>query len=73
MEALKRSIYISVYRVLEHMSLNAIQKLYLVTQDGRVLGLDSGEEIPEEAEGLNNFGISNLLGLGCFASICCVL
>jgi hypothetical protein len=49
----KRSIYISVYRALEHISLDAIQKLYLVTQDGRVLGLDSGEEIPEEAEELH--------------------
>ena len=49
----KRSIYISVYRALEHMSLDAIQKLYLVTQDGRLLGLDSSEEFPEETEGLH--------------------
>ncbi|MCX7683284.1 MAG: hypothetical protein N2508_15185 [Anaerolineae bacterium] len=44
----KASIYISVYRVLEHVSLDAIMKLYLVTQDGRTLGLDSSEELPEE-------------------------
>ena len=37
----KRSIYISVYRVLEHVSLEVIQKLYLVTQDGRMLDLES--------------------------------
>ncbi len=45
----KASIYISVYRVLEHVSLDAIQKLYLVTQDGRTLGLDSSEQLPEES------------------------
>jgi hypothetical protein len=49
----KRSIYISVYRVLEHMALDAIGKLYLVTADGRVLGLDEGEALPEETEGLH--------------------
>jgi len=49
----KRSIYISVYRVLEHMSLDAIHKLYLVTQDGRVLGMESSEEFPEDTVGLH--------------------
>jgi len=47
----KRSIYISVYRVLEHVPLGALQRLYLVTQDGRVLGLDPSAEVPEEATG----------------------
>lgn len=47
----KRSIYVSVYRVLEHVSLEAVQKLYLVTQDGRVLGLDSTDVLPEESIG----------------------
>ena len=32
-------IYISVYRVLEHIPTTALQKLYLTTQDGRTLGL----------------------------------
>ncbi len=49
----KRSIYISVYRVLEHVALDAIQKLYLVTQDGRTLGLESSEELPKEDTGLH--------------------
>jgi hypothetical protein len=44
----KRSIYISVYRVLEHIHLDVIQKLYLVTQDGRVLSLESSEEFPKD-------------------------
>jgi len=49
----KASIYISVYRVLEHVALDAIGRLYLVTQDGRVLGLDADERLPEETNGLH--------------------
>jgi len=49
----KASIYISVYRVLEHIPLDAIRQLYLVTKDGRVLGLESSEAFPEEAGGLH--------------------
>ena len=36
----KRSKYISVYRVLEHLPLSVLGKLYLCTADGRVMGLD---------------------------------
>lgn len=51
----KASIYVSVYRVLEHMDMDALKKLYLVTMDGRSLALDSGEYHPGEhdAEGLH--------------------
>jgi hypothetical protein len=49
----KASIYISVYGVLEHVPLDVIQKLYLVTKDGRVLGLDSRAELPEDTRGLH--------------------
>lgn len=49
----KASIYISVYRVLEHVPLDVIKKLYLVTQDGRVLSLQSSAELPTETEGLH--------------------
>jgi hypothetical protein len=49
----KASIYISVYRVLEHVPLDVIKKLYLVTQDGRVLSLQSSAEFPKETEGLH--------------------
>lgn len=49
----KRSVYISVYRALEHTSLDAIRKLYLVTQDGRVLGLDPSATFPEDSAGLH--------------------
>lgn len=36
----KRSKYISIYRVLENLDLDAIQRLHLVTLDGRVLPID---------------------------------
>jgi hypothetical protein len=49
----KRSVYISVYRVLERISLDAVLKLYLVTQDGRVLALDPAETCPEDTDGLH--------------------
>ncbi len=42
----KRSLYITVYRALERVPLDAILRLYLVTQDGRVLGLDAAETCP---------------------------
>jgi len=37
----KRSLYLSIYRVIEHCPLNAFRKLYLVTDDGKVLELES--------------------------------
>jgi len=46
----KRSVYISVYRALERMSLDAIQKLYLVTQDGRTLSLVAATAQPRFQE-----------------------
>jgi hypothetical protein len=48
----KRSIYISVYRVLEHAALGALQTLYLVTQDGRSLGLEP-TTAPQDTDGLH--------------------
>ncbi len=49
----KRSVYISVYRVLENVPMKVLQKLYLTTQDGRVLGLDSSNKIPADGDGLH--------------------
>lgn len=37
----KRSKYISIYRVLEHLDISALQKLHLCTADGRLLSLDA--------------------------------
>jgi hypothetical protein len=47
----KRSKYISIYRVMEHLDLASFGKLYLATADGRVMGLDAapyekGEDLP---------------------------
>jgi hypothetical protein len=49
----KRSVYISIYRVLEHVSLSTIQKLYVTTRDGRTLGLDPSDDIPECEGGMH--------------------
>ena len=51
--SLKASIYISVYRVLENIPMDVIQRLYLSTQDGRTLGIDKSKQIPEESGGLH--------------------
>ncbi len=51
--SLKRSVYISVYRVLEHVPLTAILKLYVTTQDGRTLGLDAADSLPESSTGFH--------------------
>jgi hypothetical protein len=48
---LKKSVYLSIYRVLEHLPLNAIKNLYLVTDDGRVLELEQSDYESAEQEG----------------------
>ena len=40
----KRTKFVKSYRVLEHIDLSALRRLYLVTTDGAVLGLDSSPE-----------------------------
>jgi len=40
----KRTKFVKSYRVLEHMDFSALRKLYLVTTDGGVLGLDRGPQ-----------------------------
>jgi hypothetical protein len=44
--SLKSSVYISVYRVLEHVNLDALIRLYLTTMDGRTLELTPDDNIP---------------------------
>lgn len=39
----KKSLYLGIYRVLENIPLSAIENLYLVTRDGRVLELKQAE------------------------------
>ncbi len=40
----KRTKFVKSYRVLEHIELAALRKLYLITTDGAVLGLEKGVE-----------------------------
>jgi hypothetical protein len=47
----KRSKYLAIYRVLEHVPLNTINNLYLVTDDGRVLEIKKKEYTATEEDG----------------------
>ena len=49
----KQSIYISVYRVLESIPIEAIKSLYLTTQDGRTLGIEPSAALPADDDGLH--------------------
>jgi hypothetical protein len=49
----KRSVYISVYRALERVSLDALLRMYLVTQDGRVLPVEAADACPEDTSGFH--------------------
>ena len=46
--SVRHSVYLAIYRVLEHMPLTAIKKIYLVTQDGRSLGIEPSQYPPSE-------------------------
>ncbi len=46
----KRSVYISIYRTLENIPLEALRDLYLVTDDGRVLALEKKDYINNKPE-----------------------
>jgi hypothetical protein len=47
-EAPKHSVYLSIYRVLERLPVAAMGRLYLTTDDGRVLALERRAFDPEE-------------------------
>jgi hypothetical protein len=46
----KRTKFVKSYRVLEHVEFSALQKLYLVTTDGGVLGLEKSEKLAGDKE-----------------------
>jgi hypothetical protein len=48
----KSSIYVSVYRVLEHIDPTPCWILHLTTQDGRTLALKASKTLPENESGL---------------------
>lgn len=48
----KHSVYLGVYRVLERIPLAQLKTLYLVTRDGRTLGIERGDySAPDTARG----------------------
>ncbi len=49
----KHSVYLGIYRVLEHVPRKVMRNLYLVTPDGRVLELAPATEPPEALPGLH--------------------
>lgn len=49
----KRSVYLSIYRVFETIPLKALLKLYLVTDDGKVLEISNSEYIQDEQKEIN--------------------
>jgi len=49
----KNSAYISIYRVLEHIPLSALGKLYLTTAYGQTLGLTRADSLPDHEPGLH--------------------
>lgn len=51
----KKSVYISTYRVLEHVPMSAILKLYLVTAYGETLGLERSYDHFESEEKLHMY------------------
>ncbi len=46
----KRSLFLSIYRVVERVPLEALKNLYLVTDDGKVLELQPGEYLPPDED-----------------------
>ena len=48
----KKSVYIATYRVLEHIPLEAVNKLYLVTKFGETLALDRSTDYPQDETAL---------------------
>jgi hypothetical protein len=49
----KNSAYISIYRVLEHIPVSALGKLYLTTAYGQTLGLAQATSLPDHEPGLH--------------------
>jgi hypothetical protein len=49
----KNSVYVSMYRVLEHIPVSALGKLYLSTAHGHTLGLTRADSLPKEEAGLH--------------------
>jgi hypothetical protein len=51
----KKSVYISTYRVLEHVPIEAMQCLYLVTKYGQTLALERDDNYPQDKDELHMY------------------
>ena len=51
----KNSIYVSMYRVTEHLTLNALGKMYLTTAMGATLGLSRADALPKVEKELHMY------------------
>ncbi len=49
----KRSVYLSIYRVFEQVPLKALKKLYLATDDGKVLPIESGPYTADQKKSIH--------------------
>lgn len=49
----KNSVYVSTYRVLEHVPVSALRHLHLATAYGSILSLEPSKDAPPETEGLH--------------------
>jgi len=74
----KHSVYVAVYRVLEHLPVSALGKLYLTTAYGHTLGLVRGEmaaqkdsclHLYQDLAPVNSLVVSNLDPAGFYASV----
>ena len=74
----KHSVYVSVYRVLEHLPISALGKLYLTTAYGHTLGLDRGQLPPlkdaclhlyQDMAPVNSLVVSNLEPVAFYESV----
>ena len=75
----KHSVYVSTYRVLEHLPLSALGKLYLTTAYGHTLGLERGDALPardssgrhlyQDLSPVNSLVVSNLEPHGFYESV----
>ena len=46
----KRSVYLSIYRCFEHIPLNALRNLYLVTDDGKTLEIERHDFVDKKTD-----------------------
>lgn len=51
----KKSVYISTYRVLEHVPMDVMKRLYLVTAYGQTLALERSNEYPQDDDDLHMY------------------